>query len=112
MSRFPARPRSEARPTLILNEIRWVCLATQSPSARPLTEPTPRRLVRRAGPASDKNGSDPDPASPIQSRPRLAGLPIMLRNSRRVFGSARNEPSMRLVTMSTPDLWMPRVVMQ
>ena len=40
-----------------------------------------------------------------------AGLPIMARNSRRVAGSARKPPSMRLVTMVTPGLWMPRVVM-
>lgn len=41
----------------------------------------------------------------------LLGLPIMAKNSRRVAGSSRKEPSMRLVTMLTPGLRIPRVVM-
>ena len=32
-------------------------------------------------------------------------------SSRRVSGSSRKAPSMRLVTMLTPGLWTPRVVM-
>src|SRR5690606_33400484 len=39
------------------------------------------------------------------------GLPIMARNSRRVRGSSRKAPSMRLVTMFTPVLCTPRVLM-
>ena len=35
----------------------------------------------------------------------------MVRNSRRVAGSSRNAPSIRLVTMAAPDLCTPRVVM-
>ena len=40
-----------------------------------------------------------------------AGVPIIDNTSRRVVGSVRNKPSMRLVTMLTPGLWTPRVVM-
>ena len=42
---------------------------------------------------------------------RLAGLPIMLRNSRRVSECSRKAPIMLDVTMVTPVLWTPRVVM-
>ena len=35
----------------------------------------------------------------------------MARNSRRVDGLSRNAPSMRLVTITAPGLWTPRVVM-
>ena len=45
------------------------------------------------------------------STARLEGLPIMARNSWRVRGSSRKAPSMRLVTMVTPGLFTPRVVM-
>ena len=40
-----------------------------------------------------------------------AGLPMMVRNSRRVSGSLRKAPSMVEVTIVTPGLWTPRVVM-
>ena len=42
---------------------------------------------------------------------RLAGLPMMLRNSRRVSELSRKAPSMVEVTMVTPVLCTPRVVM-
>ena len=42
---------------------------------------------------------------------RLAGSPSIARNSRRVDALSRKMPSMVLVTMVTPGLWMPRVVM-
>lgn len=38
-------------------------------------------------------------------------LPIIAKNSRRVDGLSRKAPSIRLVTMTTPGLWTPRVVM-
>ncbi len=38
-------------------------------------------------------------------------IPIAERNSCRVSAWSRNTPNMRLVTMLTPVLWMPRVVM-
>jgi hypothetical protein len=38
-------------------------------------------------------------------------LPIIASSSRRVSGLPRKAPNMRLVTMATPGLWMPRVVM-
>jgi len=41
----------------------------------------------------------------------LEGLPIKAMNSRRVAGLSRKAPSMRLVTMVTPGLRTPRVVM-
>src|SRR4029453_4391319 len=40
----------------------------------------------------------------------VVGLPTMERNSRRVEGSVRKLPSMRLVTMLMPGLCTPRVV--
>jgi hypothetical protein len=39
------------------------------------------------------------------------GLPITLRNSRRVRWLVRNSPCIAEVTMVTPVLWTPRVVM-
>jgi len=41
----------------------------------------------------------------------VGGLLMIARNSRRVFGSVRKAPSMRLVTMLMPGLCTPRVVM-
>ncbi len=51
-----------------------------------------------------------DPAQTLIGPP-LPGVPIIARNSRRVVGSSRKAPSMVLVTMLTPGLWTPRVVM-
>ncbi len=60
----------------------------------------------------------PEPVMRWPGLPRLGparalslGGPIMARSSRRVEGSSRKAPSMRLVTMQTPVLWTPRVVM-
>ena len=39
------------------------------------------------------------------------GRPMIARNSRRVDGSVRKAPSIRLVTMEVFGLWTPRVVM-
>ncbi len=39
------------------------------------------------------------------------GMPMKARNSRRVEGSLRKAPSMRLVTIEVPGLCTPRVVM-
>ena len=39
------------------------------------------------------------------------GLPISARGSRRVSGFLRNSPGMVEVTVVTPGLWTPRVVM-
>src|SRR5579863_5947768 len=46
-----------------------------------------------------------------QRSSRDAGLPMMLRNSRRVTSLVRKSPSMVEVTMVTPVLCTPRVVM-
>ena len=46
-----------------------------------------------------------------QAKLWVAGLPMIERNSRRVFSSSRKEPSMRLVTSETPGFLTPRVVM-
>ena len=45
------------------------------------------------------------------SSPAPSGLPMMARNSRRVLESSRNAPSIMEVTMVTPVLCTPRVVM-
>ncbi len=50
-------------------------------------------------------------AKHVQPTLPLPEFPIIARNSRRVEGSVRNAPSIRLVTMLTPGLWTPRVVM-
>ncbi len=44
-------------------------------------------------------------------KPQAEGRPIMLRNSRRVSPPSRKAPIMRLVTIVTPALCTPRVVM-
>ena len=62
--------------------------------------------------------------APLTDIPRgwrvWAGYSVMIReprlliidnNSRRVAGLSRNAPSIRLVTIVTPGLWTPRVVM-
>ena len=58
----------------------------------------PRQVSRQSGPQT---------CSPLPP----AGVPIIVSTSRRVVGSARKTPSIRLVTMLTPGLWTPRVVM-
>src|SRR6185437_3327023 len=47
----------------------------------------------------------------IQHPSRETGLPMLVRNSRRVTSFSRKAPSMVDVTMVTPRLWTPRVVM-
>ena len=65
------------------------------------------RLWRRAVPAT---GLLPARAA-YSVRIPLPRLPIIASSSRRVVALSRKAPSMRLVTMVTPGLWTPRVVM-
>src|SRR5690606_22338437 len=56
----------------------------------------------------------PSPASSFDQvfgRPLPPAWPTIERNSRRVEASSRNAPSIRLVTMETPGLCTPRVLM-
>lgn len=80
-------------------------------------EPVPRRLPRmdRAVPAPSESATERHqgggPAMRVQPSMMLREPLMMERNSRRVASLLRNSPSMREVTMVTPGLWMPRVVM-
>jgi hypothetical protein len=61
--------------------------------------------------ADFREGNTDLPQTLFQPTLPLPAFPIIARNSRRVDGSVRKAPSMRLVTMLTPGLWTPRVVM-
>jgi Mg-chelatase subunit ChlI len=68
------------------------------------------RGVSRAGATSENRAGRVRSGQPLATLipPRM---PIAAKNSCRVSALSRKTPSMRLVTMVTPGLWMPRVVM-
>ena len=77
-----------------------------------------RRRSRKARPARSRAAAErlatacrKRPASQTLSSLAPPGVPIIDSTSRRLSGSSRNAPSMRLVTIVTPGLCTPRVVM-
>jgi predicted ATPase with chaperone activity len=68
------------------------------------------RGLSRAGATSENRAGRVRSGQPLATLipPRM---PIAAKNSCRVSALSRKTPSMRLVTMVTPGLWMPRVVM-
>ena len=94
-------------------------------STAPKSRPRPHRRsfvlsrARRRNPARGVNstgsrartGAAPVPVRLLLWETIAPRMPIAAKNSWRVSALSRKTPIMRLVTMVTPGLWMPRVVM-